>query len=232
MAGTAKADAGTRALRIVRDVLLVGGVLAATYPWTSGAYTWLLQRRLAGELTASSVVPAVERDTPATTTASPPRAAASPFASALEGWERQDAAYWRALPEGGAFARLVAKDAGIDITVVKGVSEQDLRHGPGWVTSTAMPGGQGNVGISGHRTTFLAPFRDIDRLEPGDTIQLRSKWRTYTYRMVDRLFVDPNDTEVFGRTSEPMLTLTACHPPYSFQFRIVVRARLVAVTRR
>jgi sortase A len=88
------------------------------------------------------------------------------------------------------------------------------------------------VGISGHRTTYLAPFRQLDRLGKGDVIRLQSRWRTYTYRVTGRTYADPYDLDVFAPTDEPRLTLTTCHPPYSDRFRFVIRAILVSVARR
>ncbi len=82
-------------------------------------------------------------------------------------------------------------------------------------------------GISGHRTTYGAPFRRIDELEPGDEIQFYSPYRRYTYVVVERFIVRPDQTEVLASTLEPMLTFTACHPLYSARSRIVVQARLL-----
>jgi LPXTG-site transpeptidase (sortase) family protein len=149
----------------------------------------------------------------------------------LTGWASEDRAYWRRLPEGGAFARVVIPRISLDKVVVKGVGRADLREGPGWITWTDLPGPTGNCGISGHRTTYGAPFRNVDRLRAGDTIDLYSRWRRYRY-VVQRVWtVLPSKSEVVATTPVPSLTLTACHPPYSARYRIVVRARLTSVSR-
>lgn len=147
------------------------------------------------------------------------------------GWAGEDVAYWKALPEGGAFGRLVAEKISLDSVVVKGTARADLRKGPGWITWTDLPGPTGNCGISGHRTTYGAPFRRIDVLEPGDTIRFYSPYRRYTYRVVKKLTVRPDQVEVVESTEEPMLTLTACHPPYSARQRIIVQSELIEVVR-
>jgi LPXTG-site transpeptidase (sortase) family protein len=223
-------DRPTLVLRIVRDVLLAGALIAVTSPWTSGLYTWVQQSRLADAFARPGSAPATEA------VASEPHPKAhphpGPFDAALEGWERDDAATWRGLPDGAPFARLSIPRIGLDVTVLKGVTDADLRRGPGWLTSTDLPGATGNVGISGHRTTWLAPFQDIDQLRSGDVIRLTSRYRVYTYRMTGRLFVEPSDADVFTSTTPPTLTLTACHPKFSDRFRIVIRARLSGVTRR
>jgi LPXTG-site transpeptidase (sortase) family protein len=149
----------------------------------------------------------------------------------LSGWEAQDGAYWASLPGGGPFARIVADKMGLDALVVKGTAASDLRRGPGWIVTTDMPGKTGNVGISGHRTTYGHPFGRLDALAPGDTIDLYSPYRRYRYEVVRTFAVTPDHVEVVAHTEEPMLTLTACHPPYSARQRLIVQAKLVDVRR-
>jgi sortase A len=54
--------------------------------------------------------------------------------------------------------------------VVEGVGRDELRKGPGHVPSTVPPGQPGTFGVSGHRTTYGAPFYRLDELAKGDTI--------------------------------------------------------------
>lgn len=149
----------------------------------------------------------------------------------FSGWAAQDARYWARLKAGGAFGRLVAKDMGLDAIVVKGVDRQDLMRGPGWIPTTNVPGPTGNCGISGHRTTYAAPFRHLDRLKPGDTITFYSPYRRYTYRVRRVFAVTPDHVEVVASTKSPQLTLTACHPPGSARYRLIVSSDLVDVRR-
>ncbi|HZL06309.1 MAG TPA: sortase, partial [Coriobacteriia bacterium] len=65
----------------------------------------------------------------------------------------------------------------------------------------------------------------------GDTIDVFSPFRRYRYVVQRQLIVTPDKVEVFSTTEEPTLTLTACHPPYSARYRIVVQARLSDVRR-
>jgi sortase A len=125
----------------------------------------------------------------------------------------------------------VAPAMGLDAVVVRGTSPADLRRGPGWIDTTDLPGATGNVGISGHRTTYAHPFGNIQMLVVGDTIDLYSPYRRYRYEVVETLTVTPDRVDVVAHTDEPMLTLTACHPPLSAALRWVVRAKLVEATR-
>lgn len=146
-------------------------------------------------------------------------------------WESHDEAYWNGLAEGGVFGRLVIERMDLDAIVVKGVAAGDLKKGPGWVAYTDLPGPHGNCGISGHRTTYLAPFRRIDKLRDGDVIDLYSPYRRYRYTVVRMFTVTPDMVEVFGPTPVPTLTLTACHPPYSARYRYIVQAELTEASR-
>lgn len=149
----------------------------------------------------------------------------------FDGWAEQDQAYWTALADGEAFARIVIPRIGLDAIVVNGVRPTDLRKGPGWIDWTNLPGPTGTCGISGHRTTYGAPFRRVDELKPGDTIDLYSPYRRYRYEVTGTLIVLPGQTEVVDPTEQPTLTLTACHPPYSAAYRIAVQAKLVDARR-
>ena len=145
------------------------------------------------------------------------------------GWEEQDRAYWRQLDEGEAFGRLVAPAMKLDSVVVKGTGRADLRRGPGWITWSDLPGPTGNCGISGHRTTYGAPFRRLDQLSKGDEVRFYSPYRIYTYRVKRVFAVTPDRVEVVASTDVPTLTLTACHPPYSARLRLIAQSELVSV---
>ena len=41
-------------------------------------------------------------------------------------------------------------------------NDNTLKIGPGHYSTTALPGTGGNVGIAGHRTTYGAPFGNLD----------------------------------------------------------------------
>lgn len=133
-----------------------------------------------------------------------------------------------AVPPGGAIDHLVIPAIGVDKYVVQGTNEADLRQGPGHYLGTPYPGQNGNVGIAGHRTTYGAPFFELNRLKPGDQIMITDlNDRTWDY-VVSRppVVVSPVDVAVLDPTSFPQLTLTTCNPRFSATSRLVVFARL------
>jgi sortase A len=129
---------------------------------------------------------------------------------------------------GGLFGHLVIPRIGLDDYVVEGVGEAQLAEGPGHYPGTAQIGAPGNVGIAGHRTTYGAPFYDLNELQAGDLIYLtNTAGQTFTYKVTTHFIVVPSDGAVLDPTTVPSLTLTTCNPRFSATDRLVVRATLV-----
>jgi sortase A len=132
---------------------------------------------------------------------------------------------------GDGIARIMASRIGLDAIVVElsGLDDsENLKRGPGHIPGTAYPGQPGNMVVSGHRTTYGAPFRHIEQLQSGDEIMVMTGDNLYTYTVYDQRIVAPTDLTVLEQGGEPKLTLTACHPWYSAAQRIVVIARLTS----
>lgn len=138
--------------------------------------------------------------------------------------------------QGSAIARIQIPRIGLDKTVVEGVRVGDLRKGPGHYPATAMLGQEGNAAIAGHRTTYGAPFGDIDELLPGDEIIITTIQGEFIYRVIEQgegfghLIVPPTAVEVLDQdfsVHPNRLTLTACHPKGSARQRIIVVGELV-----
>ena len=111
--------------------------------------------------------------------------------------------------------------------VVEGVSTRDLKRGPGHIPGTALPGEVGNVVLSGHRTTYGAPFRNIDQLKPQQVITIDMPDGRFVYRVEETKIVDDQDLSVLDPVGHQRLMLSACHPLYSAAERVIVFARLV-----
>ncbi len=145
-------------------------------------------------------------------------------------WEQHPAAPEKErVSVGDGIARVRVPRLKLDAIVVElnGLDDSvNLKRGPGHIPGTAYPGQQGNCVISGHRTTYGAPFRHIERLAPGDEIVLETALARYTYLVYEQRIVLPSDLTVLEQGGEPKVTLTACHPWYSAAQRIVVIGRL------
>jgi sortase A len=123
---------------------------------------------------------------------------------------------------GEAVGRIEIPAIDSSFTFVEGVDRGSLRKGPGHYVQTSLPGQGGTVALAGHRTTYLAPFREIDELERGDAIRIRMPYGRFRYEVEGSAIVDPGSISVLGETDHERLVLTACHPLYSAAQRIVV----------
>lgn len=131
--------------------------------------------------------------------------------------------------DGQAIGRVVIPSIDVDIVMVQGTNTDDLAKGPGHYSSTPFPGQLGTTAIAGHRTTYLAPFRHLDSLDQGDTVQVEMPYATLDYRIEKTRVVQPTDVGILRRASHQRLVLTACHPLYSASERIVAFARLARI---
>jgi sortase A len=137
----------------------------------------------------------------------------------------------RRLRDGKPLGRIVIRRIGVRIIFVQGTSwAHDLSKGPGHYEQTSVPGLGQTTAIAGHRTTFGAPFRKIDRLRAGDAIVLELPYGTFRYRVLSHKVVKSNDWSIIRERGFDQLVLSACHPLYSSSHRWVVFARLTEVT--
>jgi sortase A len=136
----------------------------------------------------------------------------------------------RQLVTGDAVGRIEIPRIGASYDVVQGTDSASLRKGPGHYPATALPGLGRTVAIAGHRTTYLAPFRRVNELRPGDPIVLKMPYATFTYSVQKIQVVLPTALWVTNNVGYERLVLSACHPLYSASHRIIVFARLLEIS--
>jgi sortase A len=130
---------------------------------------------------------------------------------------------------GDAIGRIAIPRIGASFVVVQGTDTASLEKGPGHYPATAFPGLGQTVAIAGHRTTYLAPFRHLDALRPGDQIVLKMPYARFTYLVQYRRIVLPTALWVTRDVGYERLVLSACNPLYSAAQRIIVFGRLQEV---
>jgi LPXTG-site transpeptidase (sortase) family protein len=112
----------------------------------------------------------------------------------------------------------------------EGADPQTLKKGPGHIKETPLPGSVGRCTISGHRTTYGAPFKKIDRLENGDLIYLETiKGELFIYAVTGLEIVKPKDVYILEGTDKKELLLTSCYPEYSAAERIILISELINI---
>lgn len=134
------------------------------------------------------------------------------------------------LDRSAPMGRLVIPRLDLDTIFVHGTRwGPDLSRGPGHYEETSVPGLGKTTAIAGHRTTFGAPLRKIDRLEPGDEIVLELPYASFRYEVFEHEIVDSDDWSVIENRGFDTIMLSACHPLYSAAQRWIVYGRLVEV---
>lgn len=159
---------------------------------------------------------------PAPVVVESPQASATPLADPIA-FQREDVE-----EEGVALGEFRIPAIGVDQVLFEGVTVPTLKNGPGHMPWTPMPGQPGNSVISGHRTTYGAPFFDLDLLTPGDVIEVDTAIGTHTYTVRETIIVTPTDVWVTEPRDGAWLTLTTCHPKLSARERLIVFAELTA----
>jgi sortase A len=213
-----------RAVRALSSVMIVVGAIllvdaGATLLWqepVSAVYAHFQQNALDGNLKKLEQAPLEPAETRALAKIPDTGRKLAFRARALE----------RRLEDGDAMGRIVLPRIGVSDVFVQGTGTGDLSKGPGHYPATPLPGERGTVAIAGHRTTYGAPFRRIDKLDPGDKIELRMPYGVFTYRVERTKIVPPTELSVTDRVDHDRLVLSACHPLYSAAQRIIVFARL------
>ena len=122
--------------------------------------------------------------------------------------------------------RLTILSANINHYVVFGATSNKLEYGPGYILGTSLPGSGGNFAIAGHRTTYGAPFGNLDKVQMGETILFQTNTNQYEYRVIDVKIVSPEDNYVLENYGDDRITLTTCHPKFSSRQRLVVIGQL------
>ena len=125
--------------------------------------------------------------------------------------------------------RLTILSANINHYVVFGATNKKLEYGPGYILGTSLPGSGGNFAIAGHRTTYGAPFGNLDRVQVGETIIFQTNTNQYKYRVIDVKIISPEDNYVLENYGDDRITLTTCHPKFSAKQRLVVIGQLEKV---
>jgi sortase A len=136
--------------------------------------------------------------------------------------------YTEPTPEDGTpFGQIEIPSIDLDKVLFQGVDTVTLKKGPGHMPWTPLPGQPGNAVISGHRTTYGAPFFNLDKVAVGDQIIVTTALGTSTYEVRRSIVVKPTDVWVTEPMPGAWLTLTTCNPKYSARQRLIVQAELV-----
>ena len=122
--------------------------------------------------------------------------------------------------------RIQIPSIGVDAPIVQGDGWEQLKKGVGQHIGSSNPGEKGNVVLSAHNDIFGEIFRELDRLQPGDTITLYTNQRAYNYVVSTSEVIEPTQVEVMDSTSQPTITLISCYPYLVDDQRIAITGRM------
>ena len=158
---------------------------------------------------------------------SAPPAVRSAQATSAVSISRVAARFQRQLASGDAVGRLTIPRLGVRVYVVYGTDSASLKRGPGIDPRTSVPGRGELVYVAGHRTTYGAPFSDIDQLRRGDSVILQMPYATFTYRVTGRRIVPATFLKALESRGREEIALQACWPRFFASHRIIVYAKPV-----
>ena len=208
--------------------ILLAAVGALVLLWALAVWQWqdpitlVLNKRAQSELSSAYAV-RVEREQPLLR----PR----PLAKAAPSRAKLAAAYRKRTEAGEPIGRLSVPRMDLRVMVVYGTDTETLKKGPGLHPSTGFPGQNFLTYVAGHRTTYGAPFSDIDKLRPGDKITFEVPYGTYRYEVVGHRIVRDDQIEVLKGRGREELALQACWPRFFASHRYIAYAKLVSVDR-
>ena len=113
--------------------------------------------------------------------------------------------------EGQAMRNVVPR-LGVNMILVNGTDEGCAAARPGRDLATFMPGQGRLVYIAGHRTTYLAPFSQIQTIRRGDSITIEKPYGTFLYRATGHLIVPAHDLSVLRPRQHELLALHGVQP--------------------
>ncbi|MDO4259123.1 MAG: class C sortase [Actinomycetaceae bacterium] len=134
----------------------------------------------------------------------------------------------------GLMARIRIPSINVDLPVYHGTSDQILLQGAGHLEGTSLPvGGSGTRSvITGHSGLAQARmFTDLDRVQSGDIFSVETFGEVFTYRVFEKIVVDPSDSEsIRAIEGRDLATLITCTPLGLNTHRIVLTGERIYPT--
>lgn len=111
--------------------------------------------------------------------------------------------------------QILIKDLGIDLPILKGVTNSNLMIGAGTMKPNLVMG-EGNYSLAGHYMKNGLLFGKLLEIQPGTRVQVTNKKIVYEYEIYDVQIVP--DTSFYmldenrrGRNGNPIISLMTCY---------------------
>lgn len=108
--------------------------------------------------------------------------------------------------------------------LVEGTDWEQLgRNGIGHYQSSALPGQVGLFAVAGHVNGYGQPLGELDKLQNGDYVIMRTQDYWYVYQQYDQRIVPKDESEAIAdvpfqpgaQPTERLMALTTCWPKYT-----------------
>ncbi|KAB3531912.1 class D sortase [Alkaliphilus pronyensis] len=211
-------------------ILIILGLIVFTYPLLERGFTWYMQRKVMEEyekiaqLTETIESEAVESNYFQLQRVLGDEMRELMEAQAIENSDHQKNQKPAVLPIGV----LKIDEINLNLPILEGTSELNLKIGAAWLKETTPIGEVGNTALAAHRShTYGRFFHRLDELEVGDEIQINKDKKNYRYVVYKKHLVEPEDISVLNRNQkDKILTLITCHPIDTATHRLIVHAVL------
>ncbi|MEG2851548.1 MAG: class D sortase [Hydrogenoanaerobacterium sp.] len=208
-----------RLLKLLSAVLIIAGLAVLIYPRATVMYQNYKEKKLLEGWQQSMAL------------------LAEPAQSTSEGDELKPQLGIEALQASDEVAALGSKDVvavleidkiGLKSPVLRGTTKQNLGVALTTIEPTGTVGLVGNVAIAGHNNfDYGRHFNRLDELERGDEITITDLTQSYTYVVIEKLVLKPDETAVLRQSNtQSLLTLVTCTPRETAAARLIVRAEL------
>lgn len=114
----------------------------------------------------------------------------------------------------------------VNLPIYLGATKENLNKGATHLSQTSIPlgGENSNAVIAAHRSLVRNPFfKNIDKLDIGDEVKIKTLWKSLTYIVTERKVISPYDSsEILIQENKDLVTLITCHPYGETSERYVV----------
>nr|WP_300005686.1 class D sortase [Tissierella sp.] len=116
----------------------------------------------------------------------------------------------------------------LKLPILTGASQNNLKSAIGSIKNTGEMGRVGNYSLAGHRNlTRGRNFNRLDEVVKGDIIEVNNGKERFKYRVTQKLYVKPNETNVLKSDGDSReITLVTCHPLGSSEQRLIIKGKI------
>jgi sortase A len=130
---------------------------------------------------------------------------------------------------GDIIGNLTIDKIDLEIPVLYGATDANMKKGAGQIIGTSPVGTVGNVALAAHRSyTYGRFFNRLDEINVGDIIRIEKNNKTYEYKVYTKKVVEPTDVSVLNKNdTHKVLTLITCTPIKVATHRLIIHAEQI-----